>query len=52
MAQGQASLNKATVTLIKRSGSSDLDEKQQLFNECGTFIHNLGASFAASRVHL
>ena len=28
MAQGQASLSKATVTLIKRSGSSDLDKKQ------------------------
>ena len=45
--QGQASLNKAMVTLIKRSGSSDLDKKQQLFNECAKFIHNLGASFAA-----
>jgi len=51
-AQRQASLNKSTVTLIKRSGSSDLDKKQQLFDECATFIHNIGASFAASRVHL
>ena len=38
------------MALIKRSGSSDLDKKQQLFNECATFVNNLGASFAASRV--